>query len=73
MAIFSSSSNLKYIFPGCSSNHECNSPQPTCDPITSRCVGCMDLPCTHPREHCDRHSGRCIDKGLIWYPKIVLE
>ena len=66
MANFSCSLNWKYIFLGCSSNHECNAPQPTCDPITSRCLGCMDLRCTLPGEHCDRHSGRCVNKGLIW-------
>ena len=56
----------KYIFLGCSSNTECYAPQPTCDIISQRCLGCRDLGCSLPREHCDHHSGRCVDKGLIF-------
>ena len=57
---------LKYPFLGCTSNLNCREPQPTCDTTSGRCHGCMEMGCTGHGFTCNQHTGKCVNKGLIW-------
>ena len=68
---------LKWIILGCTSNVDCREPQPTCDITSGRCYGCIEMGCTGHGFTCNQHTGKCVNKGLIWnlkmYNKVPFE
>ena len=66
--IFSCSLPLKIPIIGCTSNEDCDEPQPMCDIAIGKCRGCNDFGCLDRGTKCNTHTGRCVDAGLILNP-----
>ena len=59
--------NFKIPILDCTSDTDCQEPQPICNTASGKCHSCTDTEysCTNA-ETCESQSGRCVNAGLIW-------
>ena len=75
MAIFSCLMLKTFKIPilDCTSDTDCQEPQPICNTASGKCHSCTDTEysCTNA-ETCDSQSGRCVNAGLKFWDKSIL-